>query len=277
MYILYIFLDNFYFCIYNNKKLIMQIIESIFSLFNSLLNHTKKLNLSKLPSQGKFYKDDFEIKIKRSDLEDIIDYEYNFDKENVFLIVESIKKVVRKNIILPAPFLFDDIKSVDLVFLFLEIVKFTKKRGIKVPYFNTKIGKEDLIEFNSENFNYFDFSKYEFDNQTKEILIDGYRFSMSSIGIENNLTLFLAKKIKEGKNWSDYVYDFLFFSNNKNYLSEEELENLVLIFNFDMEDSEKKSIQKIVNNFMKIVGYSLKIDGEVVELKTKINLETIWK
>ena len=44
-----------------------------------------------------------------------------------------------------------------------------------------------------------------------------------------------------------------------------------------MEDSEKKVIQKIVNNFMKIVGYSLKIDGEIVEVKTKINLETIWK
>lgn len=255
----------------------MQVIESIFSLFGSLLNHTKKLDLSKLPSQGKFYKDNFEIKIKRADLEDIIDYEYNFDKENVFLIVESIKKVVRKNIILPEPFLFDDIKSVDLVFLFLEIVKFTKKREIKVPYFNTRIGKEDSIEFNSKNFNYFDFTKYDFDDQTKEILINGYRFSMPSIGIENNLTLFLARKIKEGENWSDYVYDFLFFSANKNYLSEEELENLVLIFNFDMEDSEKKVIQKIVNNFMKIVGYSLKIDGEIVEVKTKINLETIWK
>lgn len=255
----------------------MQVIESIFSLFNSLLRHTKKLDLSKLPSQGKFYKDDFEIKIKKADLEDIIDYEYNFDKENVFLIVESIKKIVRKNIILPTPFTFEEVKSVDLVFLFLEIVKFTKKREIKVPYFNTKLGKEDSIDFKSENFNYFDFSKYEFDNKTKEILIDGYRFSMPSIGIENNLTLFLAKKIKEGKNWSDYVYDFLFFSGNKSYLSEEELENLVLIFNFDMEDSEKKLIQKIVNNFMRIVGYSLKIDGEIVEVKTKIDLQTIWK
>ena len=49
---------------------------------------------------------------------------------------------------------------------------------------------------------------------------------MPSIGIENNLTLFLARKIKEGENWSDYVYDFLFFSANKNYLSEEELENV---------------------------------------------------
>lgn len=255
----------------------MQLLEGIFNLFHGLLNNSRKLDLSKLPSQGKFYKDGFEIKIKRADLEDIIDYEYNFDKENVFLIVESIKKVVKKNVILPEGFTFDDIKSVDLVFIFLEIVTFTKKSKIKIPYYNTKLGKNDLIEFSSENFNYFDFSKYNFDNQTKEILINGYRFSMPSIGIENNLTLFLAKKIKEGEDWGNYIYDFLFFSGNKNYLSEAELENLVLIFNFDMEESEKISIQKIVNTFMKIVGYSLKIEGEVVEVKTKINLQTIWK
>lgn len=255
----------------------MQLLESIFNLFNGLINTSKRLDLSKLPSQGKFYKNGFEIKIKRADLEDIIDYEYNFDKENVFLIVESIKKIVRKNVILSNGFLFDDIKSVDLVFIFLEIVKFTKNREIKVPYFNTKLGKDDLIEFNSKNFNYFDFSKYQFDDVTKEIIIDGYRFSMPSIGIENNLTLFLAKKIKEGNDWGNYIYDFLFFSGNKNHLSEDELENLVLIFNFDMEESEKRTIQKIVNTFMKIVGYTLMIEGEIVEVKTKINLQTIWK
>ena len=72
----------------------MQIIDSMFSLFNSLLNHTKKLDLSKLPSQGKFYQDDFELSIKKADLEDIIDYEHNFDKDNIFWIVESLKKVV---------------------------------------------------------------------------------------------------------------------------------------------------------------------------------------
>lgn len=255
----------------------MQLLESIFNLFNGLINTSKRLDLSKLPSQGKFYKNGFEMKIKRADLEDIIDYEYNFDKENVFLIVESIKKIVRKNVILSNGFLFDDIKSVDLVFIFLEIVKFTKNREIKVPYFNTKLGKDDLIEFNSKNFNYFDFSKYQFDDVTKEIIIDGYRFSMPSIGIENNLTLFLAKKIKEGNDWGNYIYDFLFFSGNKNHLSEDELENLVLIFNFDMEESEKRTIQKIVNTFMKIVGYTLMIEGEIVEVKTKINLQTIWK
>ncbi len=255
----------------------MQIIESIFNLFRGLLNPTRKINLTKLPSQGRFYSDDFEIRIKKAELEDIIDYEYNFDKENVFVIVESLKRIVRKNSILSEDYIFEDIKSVDLVYLFLEIVKFTNNKKINVPYFNTKSGKKDFIEFNSQNFNYFDFSKYEFDQDTKEILIKGWRFSMPSIGIENCLTLYLANKIKLGDEWNNYFYDFLFFTANRSYLSTEEIDNLVTIFNFDIDESEKESVKDIVNHFMQIVGYTLKLDNDVIEIKTKIDLETIWK
>lgn len=246
-------------------------------MFNGLLNSTKKLDLKKLPSQGRFYQDDFELSIKKADLEDIIDYEHNFDKDNIFLVVESLKKVVRKNTILSKGYVFEDIKSVDLVFLFLEIVRFTNNKKINVQYYNTKLGKKDTIEFNSDTFNYFDFSKYTFDEETKEILMKGYRFSMPSIGVENCLTYYLAQKINEGEDYKNYFYDFLFFTGNKNHLTEQEMENLVTIFNFDIEDSEKEIISGIVNHFMQIVGYTLKLEGEVIEIKTKINLETIWK
>lgn len=256
----------------------MQVVNNIMNLFNSLLNSSKKLDLKKLPSQGRFYNDNFEIKIKKADLEDIIDYEYNFDKDNIFLVVESLKKVVRKNTILSKGYVFEDIKSVDLVFLFLEIVRFTNNKKIDVQYYNTKSGQKDSVEFSSETFNYFDFSKYKFDEETKEILIQDYRFSMPSIGIENCLTFYLADKITEqGDSFKNYFYDFLFFTGNKNYLSKAELDNLVTIFNFDIEDSEKEKIKKIVNHFMQIVGYTLKINGEVIEIKTKIDLQTIWK
>ena len=138
----------------------MQVINGIFNLFNGLLNTSKKLDLKKLPSQGRFYYKDFELRIKKADLEDIIDYEYNFDKDNIFLVVESLKKIVRKNTILSKGYVFEDIKSVDLVFLFLEIVRFTNNKKINVQFYNTKSGQKDLIEFNSDTFNYFDFSKY---------------------------------------------------------------------------------------------------------------------
>lgn len=255
----------------------MQIINSIFNLFSGLMKHSKKIDLKLLPSQGKFYKDDFEIKIKKADLEDIIDYEFNFDKENVFLIIESIKKIVKKNTEFSKSFVFEDIKSVDLIFLFFEIVKFTTKKKLKVPFVNTNTGKEEYIEFESRNFNYFDFSKYEFDEETKEILIEGYRFSLPSIGIESDLTQYLAKKLRENEKLEEKNYDFLFFTGNKNILSFEEIENLVIIFNSDLEEQEKDKIQKIVANFLKIVGYTLKVNGDIVEIKTKIDLQTIWK
>ena len=60
-------------------------------------------------------------------------------------------------------------------------------------------------------------------------------------------------------------------------MSKAELDNLVTIFNFDIENSEKQKIKKIVNHFMQIVGYTLKIDDEVIDIKTKIDLQTIWK
>ena len=255
----------------------MLVLDSILNLFNGLFNHSQKVDLSKLPSQGKFYPYDFELKIKKADLEHIIDYEHNFDKENLFVIVESLKKIVRNNTIISKGYTFEDIKSVDLVFLFLEIVKFTTKRNILVPYYNQKTGQNDSIVFSSDNFNYFDFSKYEIDTETQEVLIDGYKFCLPSIGVENCLTIFLANKIKEGKDMNEYFFDFLFFVGNKNYLSQEELENIFVIFNYDIDESERIIIKNIVNKFMKIIGYSLKVDNDIIEIKTKIDLQTIWK
>jgi hypothetical protein len=255
----------------------MLVIESILNLFRGLVNTSKKINLCKLPSQGKFYPNDFELRIKKADLEHIIDYEHNYDKENLFLIVESLKKIVRYNTIISKPYSFEDLKSVDLVFIFLEIVKFTTNKSISVPYFNEKTGRNESIIFSSQNFNYFDFSKYTIDEETLEILVDNYRFSLPSIGVENCLTLFLAHKIREGNDLNNQFYDFIFFVGNKGYLSQEELENLFQIFNYDIEESERLVIKGIVNKFTKIVGYSLKVDNDILEIKTKIDLQTIWK
>ena len=251
----------------------------IFEMFNGLINQTKKLDLRLLPSQGVFYKDDFEIRIKKAKLEDIIDYEQNFDKENIYLVVESLKKVVRNNVTLTKNYTVDDIKSVDTVYLFLEIVKFTQNKKINIDYFDEESQKNEIIEFSSKNFNYFNFSDYERDQETAEILIDGYRFSMPSIGIEHCLTHFLLLKMKldQKTEWDTYSYDFLFFTGNKAKLTFDEMENLVIIFNYDIDSKEQQKISNIVNIFMKIVGYNLKKEDRIIEIKSKIDLEKIWK
>jgi hypothetical protein len=251
----------------------------IAEIIRGILSQSKKIETSNLPTQGLFYKPDFEIRIKKAEMEDIIDYEFNYDKENLYAVIESVKKVVKKNIQFSKNYKFEDVKSVDIVFLFLEIVKFTMNKSIRISYFNDIIGKPDSIEFSSNTFNYFDFSKCEHDKESGEILIDGYKFSMPSIGIENCLTNFLVSKSDkpDSNKWNDYNYDFLFFVGNKNNLTFDEIENLVTIFNFDIESSEQSKIRKIVKAFMSVVGYSLQIDGKIVDVKSKLDLETIWK
>ena len=106
-----------------------------------------------------------------------------------------------------------------------------------------------------------------------------YRDEMISDGIENCLTHFLIKKsdTPDAKKWNSYSYDFLFFVGNKNNLTFDEIENLVTIFNFDIEEVEQNKIREIVKEFMKVVGYSLQLNGKVIDVKSKLDLETIWK
>ena len=102
---------------------------------------------------------------------------------------------------------------------------------------------------------------------------------MPSIGIENCLTQFLITKSNDvdAKKWNKYNYDFLFFCGNKNNLSFPEIENLVTIFNYDIDAEEQVKINKIVKKFLKVIGYKLKSNGKVVDVKSKIDLENIWK
>jgi len=252
----------------------------LFNIFKSLVSSTKKLDVNKLPSQGLFYREDFSIKIKKADIEDIIDYEHKFDKTNLIKSIDCIKKVVNKNVILSEGYSYMDIKSVDIIFIFLEIVKHTNNKDIIVPYVN-KIGKEDFVSFGTDNFNYFKFDDYmeNYDPVKDEFLIDDYRFSLPSIGVETALTDYLATKTddEEIKRLNKASYNFMFFLGYKNWLSFSEIDNLLYIFNEDLDTEELDKIKRIVEIFKGIVGYSLIVDGEEVEVRSKINLQDIWK
>mgnify|MGYP000182423732 CR=1 FL=1 len=63
------------------------------NLLKTILNLQKKLDISILPSQGLFYKDDFEIYIKKADLEDIIEYVHNYIKDDLGSIIYKLKKI----------------------------------------------------------------------------------------------------------------------------------------------------------------------------------------
>ncbi len=255
---------------------------NLYNLVRSLLGTYKEIDKTKIPSQNLFYKDDFSIRIKKAELEDIKEYETGFIKEDLSIIIEKVKTIVEKNIILSKGYVFEDLKSIDVVFLFLEIVKFTTGKKIQINYVDETENKLEAIEFNSKNFNYFkiDNSITEYyDSKSKSFLINGYSYTLPSIGVENSLTLFLIMKSNESDsyNYSNLVFNFTYFLSDKNFLTFQEIENLIEIFNKDIDEDEKRKIRKIIKTFEPLQKYSLIKNGKVIDINSKIDLEKIWK
>lgn len=253
---------------------------NLINLIKGLLKNEKKLDITKLPSQGLFYKDDFEIKIKKANIEDIVNYEFEFVKE-IAPIILKIKKVVYNNTIFSDGYVFDDLKSIDIIYIFLEIVKWTNNSEINLSYFDEINKSEKTIQFNSKYFNYYNTEnvmKY-YDNKEKCFIIDNYKYSFPSIGVENGLTDYLISKYNEPdvEKYNDYFYEFTYFLGNKRSLSIEETENLVQIFNFDIEESEITKIKSIIKKFEPMQKYSLIDCGNEIDLNSKIDLSNIWK
>ena len=250
-------------------------------VLSSILGRTCKIDIGKLPSQGYFYPIDFEVRIKKAKIEDIIEYEYNFKPDNVLEIIEIIKNFVKKNIEFNKNYRFEDLKSIDIIFIFLEIVKFTNSKPIKISYFDVKQKKSSEIDFNPNLFNYFNFSNFKelYSKEDLSFEMDGFRFSMPSIGVENALTNFLLNKINDinASYYNQKSYDFLFFLGDKNSLSDDEIENLITIFNYDIDDEEKSKIKNIIHKFKDLIGYSIRVDDKIIDLKSNLDLENIWK
>lgn len=246
------------------------------------MNWKKRVDTKILPSQGLFYKDDFEIWVKKADVGDIIEYEFNYVKDDLGIVLTRLKKIVEKNTILSRGYSFSDIKSIDIVFLFLEIVKLTKDRPITVSYFNDEIGRDDMIEFNKDSFNYFKVDEKLMNHYTKEeraFKIDGYKYTLPSIGIENCLTNFLLSKQYESDalKYNGYSYEFMNFLGDKSKVTFNEIDNLIQIFNFDLDESEMEKVSKISKTFLYLQRYALKKGDRVIDINSKIDLEKIWK
>jgi hypothetical protein len=255
---------------------------NLIKIIKNLLIHKIKIDVKKLPSQGFFYNDDFEIYIKKVDIEDIKEYENGYDRENLSVVLKKLKKIVEKNVILSKKYTYGHIKSIDIVFLFLEIVKLTRNKEIKIEYYNDVKSKNEFIDFDSKNFNYYKVSDELFDKwNEKERLFDinGYKYSLPSIGIENCLTMYLISKSYEEDaiKYNEYNYDFTFFLGNRESVNFNEIENLIQIFNFDIEEDEYKKIEYVIRLLNPIQKYSLKKGDKIIDMNSKINLEKIWK
>lgn len=255
---------------------------SFLKFIKVLIGLQKKLDIKILPSQGLFYQNDFEVYIRKAKLEHIIEYEHNYVKDNIGLIIEKLKKIVEKNTILPPNYSFHDMKSIDIIFIFFEIVKLTKGKSVILEYFDDEKGKEETVEFNSKYFNYFyideEFNKF-YNKDEKYFLIDGYKYTLPTIGVENCLTNFLISKSfdSDAIKYNNFNYLFTYFLGQRNNISFSEIENLIQIFNYDMEVEEIKKVKNIVKKISPIQKYSLKKGNKVIDINSKIDLEKIWK
>ena len=242
----------------------------------------KDIDLKNLPSQGLFYKDDFNITIKKVDKKEVLEYEAGYDREDLSIVLGKLKRIVEKNIILSEGYSFNHIKSIDVIFLFLEIVKLTKNKPVQLEYFNDDIGMIDKVDFDEKSFNYCILEEdvmSDWNSIEKCFNINGYKFTLPSIGIENSLTNFLINKSydEDSSKYNDYSYNFTYFLGDRDFVSFEEIENLIQIFNFDMEEEEAEKTDSLVRMFIPLQKYSLKRNNKIIEMSSKINLQEIWK
>lgn len=252
----------------------------IVQFFKNLFVKAKKLDLKILPSQGYFYDDDFSISIKKAKLEDINEYEVDFIRDDLSLILRKVKRVVKKNVVITNGYNFEYIKSIDIIFIFFEIVKLTKNKKIDITYFD-EYGNNLLVNFGPNTFNYYNFNGVfnNWNKKTKEFLINGYKYSLPSMGVENSLTQFLINKSYEdgAEKYNEYKYSFVYFVGNKENLNSDEIENLIQIFNYDLDSDEMEKIENIIKTFSSLQRYTLKKGDKIIEITSRINLETIWK
>ena len=237
---------------------------------------TKNIELSTLPSMGLFYKDDMRISIKRASKSIIDQYTSNYNDESLIDIIDTIKYVVRTCTILNKEYNYYDIKGVDTIFIFLEIVKFTLNKEICIK------DNDETIIFCSENFNYHKNSKFinkYYNSERKSVEYNGYSGTLPSIGIEKSLTDYMITNYtdEDGDKWLNYTYSFMYFLSDKNNITNDEFLNLIEIFNNEMSDKDKEDVKYIVDNLLPLTNYSL-LDkyGNVVDLKSKINFKDIW-
>ena len=257
--------------------------EMLDRIFYSLTNRTKEIDVKTLPSLGIFYPPDFRIVIKKCDMEDILSYEKDFVPNDITQIINLIKRLLSRSIMLPKKYTFDYVKSIDLIYLFLELVTWTNSKKINFNLYHSITGNiVHVVEFGKDSFNYFDTKPFidNFDFETREFVIDEWRFSVPSVGVETSIMEYLHFKRSQGTSLellNNLDYNFMYFLGNRNVVSVEEIDNIVTIFNEDLDEDSKKKVTQIVEMFKDLSKYTVSWQGAVYEISNKIDLASIWK
>lgn len=254
----------------------MGILERIKNKISEIKLNYKKLDLKELPSQSYFYKDDFYIKIKKITPEDKAYFLEKYDKDDLIKSLYCLKEIVNRNIKLNDNYTFDDVLSIDIVYIFMKIVKLTKGSDVIVSY-KMSDDVRKYIKF-GDNFNYIDIpieimDNYDYDKNCFNF--NGWEYKLPTNGVETSIVDFFSRNFDEI--FQKLSYNFMFFVGDKNKLNDSEIKNLLELFNYDISKEEIEYINNIVSIMSKFNIYSLKNDdGEEVRLYS-IQLDKIWE
>lgn len=236
---------------------------------NIFTKDSKEIYVNDLPSQGYFYDRNLKITISKGSDKDREFFNKSLGNSNIFGIISTIitilKKYVKFNL---SDFKFNALRAIDLFYLFVEFVKFTKEDEV---FFNS-------VEFDKYNFVYFNFISFldNYDKKTREFVFDGWRFSMPSIGVETSLNHFSHELSVRGEleKYQDSNFNLIYFLGNRIELSYNDMINLIQSLE-DLDNHEIEKIDSIVSNFSTLGIYVLKGENGVVKISPEM-LKTIW-
>jgi hypothetical protein len=250
-------------------------------LFNKILNYFTigriELDINKFPSMGLFYNNDFKVYIKKMSVEDILIYKKNYDSEDLIKIMDAIRYVVAKYTTYSHNYSLDDISGIDLMYIFFKIIKYTKNKDVSFIYNYNNILK--TVNFTESTFKYAKLDEIltAYDKEKKCIKIDEYELKYPTVGIEKSVTNFILEKGRQNdlSNYANCNYNFMYFVPNKNKLTSNEIENLLIIFNDELPDDLKTKFHNVLTILADRFKYKLIADDNNIIDISNVNLKNV--
>ena len=224
-----------------------------------------------LPSQGYFYPDGLEIYLEKGSDEDRESYLNGFYNSTIFGITDTIKSILIKKVTFNQKnFTFEKVKAIDILFIFIEFIKYTTDKPV---YFNS-------VEFNKDNFIYFDFKEFEnnYDEKEKCFTFNNWKYSLPTIGIESSLGKFSYEITMRGQSskYENKNYNFIYFLSDKTSINFDKMVDLINLYD-ELSDENKEEIQIIVDKFSKSGIYFLLESGKKPIRINSNMLQNAWK
>lgn len=213
------------------------------------------VNNYELPSRGYFYPSDFKIILTRIDIDDVRNVftrvSNTTPKMTSYVMMVLINNILIDQIILNKGYSYDMLVSIDILYLFLELIKFSKGSDVDI----------NGVAFKSDNFEYFDFDDWGeyYDAEKRAFIFDGWEMRLPSVGAYQSVIDYAILKGKNADNNIDLTLLY-FLKENSYFMGVSEIENLSLCFN-DLSAKERERLKKITKKLEGHMTYRIN-DGE---------------